>query len=71
MEKFRKAIEQKESILARVLDVDGELLRQLRDAGVITEEQREMCQHEVFCSAVFAFRYFFYQLGLRLCIQQL
>ena len=52
MELFTKAIKGNENQLARRIQVIG-LWRELLSRKVLTDEQLQLCQNEVFCSIIF------------------
>jgi len=50
---FATAIEGNESELVHKIEVDGTgLLRELKSQNVLTEEQKQICEGEVFCSLI-------------------
>jgi len=44
---FRIVIEGNENLLAELIDIEGQLWRELLARGVLTKEQIELCQSEV------------------------
>ena len=50
---FRRAIKGNENKLVREIDVESGLWMELLAPGVLTEDQLELCQNEVFCSLIF------------------